>query len=83
MIMTNEQWTGFRDRLLDAGFKTLWSVEGNRRTGLSFDLVCMNTEKGATIFQVWRDGGFAVYTDTSPNTIDGCFEFLAGAEVRK
>ena len=79
MITTNERWTEFRDKLINEDYRTLWSIEGNRRNGLTFDIVCMTTERGATIFQVWRDGGagFNVYTsDTSPNVTEECFEHL-------
>ncbi len=80
MIMTNQRWTEFRGRLLNEGYRTLWSVEGNRRNGLTFDVVCIATERGATIFQVWRDGGFNVYTSDPTNDMDKCFSDLTTTE---
>jgi len=38
----------------------------------------MTTERGATIFQVWHDVGFEVYTPSgAPNEIDPLYEWLS------
>jgi len=71
----NKQWDDFREKLYDYGYHTLWRLEG-RPEGLRFDLVCMTTAKGTTIFQVWKDAGFQVYTDSSPNKVDELQVFL-------
>ena len=66
MITTNRKWTEFYEKLLIEGFSTLWTIEGNnRRNGLAFDLVCILTNNGPTIFQVWNGtGGFNIFTRT-------------------
>lgn len=74
----NKQWEEFRERLYDHGYTTLWQIRG-KPLDLAFDLVCLNTEKGATIFQVWKDAGFQVYTDSGPNEVEGMFNHLTKA----
>ena len=74
----NGPWRAFRDRLLERGYRGLWTIPGGD-VGMSFDLVCMTTERGTTIFQVWAEG-FEVYTTGAPNKIEELAEFLTVRE---
>lgn len=65
MLRQNKKWQAFRDRLPDNNY--LWSIEGSPR-GLDFDLVCIHTVLGITIFQVWPED-FIAYASIGPNNL--------------
>lgn len=70
----NEQWREMMDWLWDQGAKCLWASSPRN---CQFTLECFSVGTNLVIFQIWKRGGFEIYSShDAPRTIDGCKAWL-------